>query len=146
MPTLNYATAVSRASRLKCPRCGEGPLFKGLLAMHPRCPSCGFVYERDPGFFLGSAYVNYGFTALSLTALYMVLHFGYGLSNEVLALPLLVYVTVVPLVMFRYARAWWLAMDSYLDTTGFQEPRRTVGETDTERPAPSPDTSQTGAP
>lgn len=91
--------------------------------MHERCSDCGFVYQRDPGYFLGSTYINYGFTSVTLTAIYMVLHFGYGWSNEVLVIPLMAYCIIVPLVMFRYARAWWLAMDSCLDTTGFQEPR-----------------------
>lgn len=91
--------------------------------MHHSCSECRFLYQRDPGYFLGSTYVNYGFTSLTLTALYMILHFGYGWSNQQLAVPLLIYCVIVPLVLFRYARAWWLAMDSYLDTTGFQERR-----------------------
>lgn len=94
--------------------------------MYARCPECHFVYERDPGYFLGSTYINYGLTAVSLTAIYMVLHFGYGVSNQVLTLPLLAYCIVVPLLLFRYARSWWLMMDCYLDTTGFHDPARTV--------------------
>ena len=29
------------ALRCRCPRCGEGPLFDGLLALRPECPACG---------------------------------------------------------------------------------------------------------
>ncbi len=123
MGSVRYGTALGRAMRLKCPRCGQGPLFRGFLTMHRACTGCGFVYERDPGFFLGSTYLNYGFTSLTLTALYMGLHFGLGWSNEALAGPLLAYCVIVPLILFRYARAWWLAMDSCLDTTGMQELR-----------------------
>lgn len=119
-------SAVSRALRLRCPRCGQGRLFRNWFAMFPRCPECHFVYERDPGYFLGSTYINYGFTAVTLTAIYMVLHFGYGVSNQVLTPPLVAYCVVVPLVLFRYARSWWLMMDCYLDTTGFHDPVRTV--------------------
>ncbi len=128
MPRLSYATLMSRALRLRCPRCGVGQLFRGWFTMHRHCPQCGFLYERDPGFFLGSTYLNYGFTSLSLTALYMILHFGYGWSNEVLAIPLLAWCAIVPLIVFRYARAWWLSMDSFLDSTGFQEPRGEAGD------------------
>ncbi len=123
MTGISYGMAASRAARLRCPRCGEGPLFRGLLTMHHSCSQCGFVYQRDPGYFLGSTYINYGFTSLTLTVMYIVLHFGYGLSNQWLAVPLMAYCVIVPLVMFRYARAWWLAMDCFMDTTGFQEPR-----------------------
>lgn len=126
MAGISYGMAASRAARLRCPRCGEGALFCGLLTMHQSCGQCGFVYQRDPGYFLGSTYINYGFTSLTLTVLYIVLHFGYGLSNQLLAAPLVSYCVIVPLVMFRYARAWWLAMDCFMDTTGFQEPRPAV--------------------
>lgn len=126
MAGLSYGMAARRAARLRCPRCGEGALFRGLLTMHHGCGQCGFVYQRDPGYFLGSTYINYGFTSLTLTVLYIVLHFGYGLSNQLLAVPLVSYCVIVPLVMFRYARAWWLAMDCFMDTTGFQEPRPAV--------------------
>ncbi len=118
MSNLTYSVAQSRALRLRCPHCGEGKLFRGLITMHHQCEHCGLVFERAPGFFLGSAYVNYGFTTLSLTALYMGLHYGLEISNAVLAVPLLAYCIVIPLVLFRYARAWWLAMDCLFDTPG----------------------------
>ena len=89
--------------------------------MRTRCEHCSFVYERAPGYFLGSAYLNYGFMALTLTPLYMGLHFGLGWSNQALALPLAAYCIVIPILLFRYARAWWLAMDCMLDTTHFHE-------------------------
>ena len=28
----------------RCPRCGQGPLFDGFLAMAPRCNACGLDY------------------------------------------------------------------------------------------------------
>lgn len=116
---LSYGTVVSRALKLRCPRCGKGPLFKNLIFMHERCPDCSLKYERAPGYFLGSTYVNYGFMAITLTSAYMGLHYGAELSNEVLIVPLSVYCLVMPIILFRYARAWWLAMDCYCDPTGF---------------------------
>jgi uncharacterized protein (DUF983 family) len=31
--------------RGRCPRCGEGRLFSGLLGLEPRCPACGLDYS-----------------------------------------------------------------------------------------------------
>jgi len=28
----------------RCPRCGVGPLFKGILKLAPRCEACGLDY------------------------------------------------------------------------------------------------------
>jgi hypothetical protein len=89
--------------------------------MQDQCPQCQLRYERAPGYFLGSAYVNYGFIALTMTVMYMVFHFGMQISNQVLAGPLIAYCVIVPLVLFRYARSWWLAMDCYFDPTSFAE-------------------------
>lgn len=121
MLPIDYPTAASRALSLKCPRCGKGPLFRNWFTMHAECPNCHLRYERAPGYFLGSAYVNYGFIALTMTVAYMGLHFGAEISNQVLAGPLVAYCIITPLILFRYARAWWLAMDCYFDPTGFAE-------------------------
>ena len=112
---LELGTALSRAIRLHCPVCGHGRLFAGWFRMHERCDGCGLKYERDPGYFLGSAYINYGLTAVILTAAYIGLHFGAGYSNRTLTPWLVTFCVLFPLVFFRYARAYWLAMDCYFD-------------------------------
>jgi uncharacterized protein (DUF983 family) len=119
MLPITYGTAVQRALGLRCPRCGEGHLFRNWFSMNETCAHCGLRYERAPGYFLGSAYVNYGFISISLTVMYMVLHYGADIGNEWLAGPLIAYCVIVPLILFRYARSWWLAMDCYFDPTSF---------------------------
>lgn len=121
MPRLELETSLARGLRLQCPRCGEGKLFAGWFRMHARCAGCGFKFERAPGYFLGSAYINYGVTAAILTAAYLSLHFGAGYTNRQLAGPLAAFCVVFPLFFFRYARALWLAMDCYFDTEGREE-------------------------
>lgn len=92
-------------------------MFASFFRMHEKCSHCGLKYERAPGFFLGSTYINYGLTAATLTAAYMGLHFGAGYSNQVLALPLSAFFVLFPICFFRHARALWLAMDCFFDTS-----------------------------
>lgn len=118
------ATILGRGWRLRCPRCGEGPLFAAArrwFVMHERCEACGLKYERDRGYFLGSAYVNYGWTGLLLVVLYVGLHFGCGFTNTQLSFPLAAVFIGVPILMWRHARSIWLAMDCIFDRTGFAE-------------------------
>ena len=103
--------------RLRCPRCGEGPLFIGWFRMHERCSACQFQYEREPGYFLGSTYFNYGQTTVTMTAAYLILHFGYGVPKEWVVPPLAAYCVLWPLFWFRYARSLWLAFDCFVDST-----------------------------
>src|SRR5216110_568518 len=44
--------------RMRCPRCLRGKLFRGLMDMWERCPQCGFVFEREEGYFTGAMYAS----------------------------------------------------------------------------------------
>ena len=116
---ISYGTAANRALRLQCPRCGAGQLFRNFITMYERCPNCSLKYERAPGYVLGSTYVNYGIMSITMTAAYMSLHYGAEIPNDRLTIPLGIYCLVMPVILFRYARSWWLAMDCYCDPTGF---------------------------
>lgn len=37
--------ALKAALTARCPRCGEGPLFRGPLALRDRCEKCGLDYK-----------------------------------------------------------------------------------------------------
>jgi hypothetical protein len=87
--------------------------------MHEACPHCRLHYERAPGYFLGSTYINYGVTVIAVMIVYFGLHFGVGWSNTSLAAPLAGFCMLFPLYFFRYARSLWLAIDYYVDPTGF---------------------------
>ena len=102
----------SHAVQLRCPRCGIGPLFRGWFRMHEACPHCGFSYEREPGFYLGSIYLNYGATVILTGALYAILGMGLGLSNETTLAVCLAAAVLCPILFFRHARSFLLALDS----------------------------------
>src|SRR5712691_8286704 len=57
------ARLVRRAVTLRCPRCGETPLFRGWFTMSEVCRLCGLRFERAQGYFVGAIYVNYAVTA-----------------------------------------------------------------------------------
>jgi uncharacterized protein (DUF983 family) len=42
-------TALLRGLRRRCPRCGEGQLFRRGLKTHERCSECDLLYQRDYG-------------------------------------------------------------------------------------------------
>ncbi|MEX0702754.1 MAG: DUF983 domain-containing protein [Planctomycetales bacterium] len=119
---IHLGTLWRRALRLRCPRCGGGRLFRGMFRMYDGCPNCGLRYERAPGYFLGSAYINYGLTAIVITIAYVGLHFGAGYENRVVLWPFAAFVVVFPLFFFRYARAFWLATDLWFDAEDNSRP------------------------
>lgn len=112
---------LARALRLRCPRCGDSRMFRRWYSMHSRCDCCQFRFEREPGYYLGATYVNYGLTAVLLIVSYLLLHNGLGLSNQDLSLVLPLICVLFPLAIFRHARALWLAFDCQFDSSVLQD-------------------------
>ncbi|HEV7439947.1 MAG TPA: DUF983 domain-containing protein [Methylobacterium sp.] len=57
--THDLPTSIPTGLRGRCPRCGEGHLFKGFLSVRPSCEVCGLDYSRfdsadGPAFFVMS--------------------------------------------------------------------------------------------
>lgn len=110
----SLATLLGRALRLRCPVCGQGPMFRGLLSMNKRCSHCGLWYERASGYFLGSIYFNYTVTAVIASAAYLLPMVWLGRPPQWLLVPIVAFCVIFPLMFFRYARSLWLALDHYL--------------------------------
>jgi uncharacterized protein (DUF983 family) len=108
-------TLLWRAARLRCTICGQGKLFCGWFSMPERCSHCNFRFERSPGYWLGSIFVNYGLTALIVTGAYFALFFSEVMSDDWILRLLLAYCVIFPLWFFRYARSVWIAVDVYFD-------------------------------
>jgi uncharacterized protein (DUF983 family) len=113
-----------RGLRLRCPRCGRGPIFRGWFSMHPRCPACGRLYDRAPGYLLGSIYFNYGVTAMLVVIVYFSLYFSETLTGDQLLVALTAFGVLFPLWFFRYARGLWIAFDERWDPWPNEEEAR----------------------
>ena len=98
-------------------------MFAGWFRMHERCSNCNFRFEREPGFFLGSIYINYGLTALITTVAYVLLRFVYDYQDDNLIWWFAAFCVIFPAAFFPFARALWLAMDCFFDNTSLEEDR-----------------------
>ncbi len=83
--------------------------------MHEQCECCQLTFAREPGFYLGSIYFNYGLTSLLMTAAFLSLFLGFDVSPDKLVWPLTGFCLLFPLWFFRYARSLWFGMDYYFD-------------------------------
>lgn len=45
MPAASFGTALKRGLLRRCPRCGQGSLFKGYLSMADHCSNCELAFE-----------------------------------------------------------------------------------------------------
>jgi uncharacterized protein (DUF983 family) len=121
---MRFWTTFGRSCRLRCPRCGVGRLFLGWFQMVLACSGCGFRFQREAGYFLGSIYFNYGLTALVVTVAYFALYFGTTTPPNVIWGLLTAFCFLFPLWFFRYARSLWLGFDVYFDPPESDRPWR----------------------
>jgi uncharacterized protein (DUF983 family) len=112
---MRFLTLLGRALALRCPLCGQGKLFCGWLRMNNECPQCGLKFEREPGFFLGSIYINYGLTAAIVAIAYPLLLFQWHVPEKPLLLGAVTFTVVFPILIFPWARSIWLAFDQWHD-------------------------------
>jgi len=114
-----------RAMRLKCPVCGDKPIFLPLREtrrLHDwftpldGCPRCGYPYEREPGYFLMSIWaINYGAGCLLGLAIYIVLELTVRLPVWQLLTAVLAPVFFFNILFARHSKSIFIAFDHYFD-------------------------------
>lgn len=141
--------------RLKCPVCGQTPLFTPLAKTRSLndwfspldgCPRCGYPYEREPGYFLLAIWaINYGCGSVLGITIYIVLE-----VTTKLPLTQLITAVLVPVVLFnfffaRHSKALFLALDHFCDPhvkdggdEGGNKPNEPPPDVNPPRPAVSP--------
>ncbi|HEY1343307.1 MAG TPA: DUF983 domain-containing protein [Bryobacteraceae bacterium] len=103
-----------------CPRCRRGPIFRGpiwrgYLAIHEKCPVCGLKYSREPGYFLGAMYFSYLISILPVLGIVMVIWRWTNWPFDMVMLGgFAAYLPLAPFVT-RLSRVIWMYMDRYFD-------------------------------
>ena len=110
-----WPVMVRRGLTKRCPRCGAGGIYHTWLRMKERCGACGFKFEREPGFFIGTYFINFAIAEGFLFALVLGFIFWKNANPDAgVLVPMVGAVligTVVPLVSYPYARSIWSAID-----------------------------------
>jgi uncharacterized protein (DUF983 family) len=107
------STLLWRGAKRRCPVCGHGGLFRQWLRMAPQCPTCGLAFERVPGQWLGSWFLN---ICLAQSVVVVILVVGVGVywpDPPMVAIGVAagLAAVVVPVVFFPWSRTLWLAID-----------------------------------
>lgn len=90
-------------------------MWRGFLSMNLACPVCGFVFDRESGYFAGAMVVSYGLAVPILAAMVIALITIGGLDVvAALIVGNTAYLVLVPFI-FRYSRVVWLHLDWLID-------------------------------
>lgn len=99
----------------RCPRCGGGKLYHRWFHMAERCPTCGYRFEREPGFFVGAYTINLVITqGIIVVLLFAFVLWKSGHPEAGVVVPAVIGATiavVAPLAFYPFSRTIWSAFD-----------------------------------
>ena len=116
MSRVSTSTLLWRAARRRCPRCGGKGIFSSWLKLCDRCPTCGYRFEREEGFFTGVYLVNYSLIAVAIVIeLFVYVIYANAQDGDASFGPTLVIglmtAIVLPLITYPFAKVTWAAID-----------------------------------
>ncbi|MBW1298575.1 DUF983 domain-containing protein [Aquimarina litoralis] len=101
----------------KCPNCGKGHVYKEKNIyfnfkkpkMNKECDHCGYVFEKEPGFFFGAMYVSYALGIAEAIAVFIIGTFFFESTFDLRILPWII-ITILAFSSFnvRIARIIWI--------------------------------------
>ncbi len=112
-PSATFFTMLGRAVVRRCPRCGAGGAFASWAALNEYCTTCGFKFEREPGYWVGALIIN---MAVALLVFLVTLVGGIALTwpdppwNVLSALTIGV-MLVVPIAFYPWSKSIWMAIE-----------------------------------
>ena len=98
-----------------CPKCGKGDVFSNLgnilkfssPKMNESCPICGYIYERESGYFLGAFYISYAISVGELLVVYFITQFFTKNVWEIISMMFIVLLLMIN-INFRVSRLIWI--------------------------------------
>ena len=100
----------------RCPNCEKGNIFDkdhGLInlsipKMNKSCPSCGFQFVKETGFFYGAMYVSYALTVAEGFIWFLIGYFLLGLSLMTNFLIIAAIALLLSRFNFKISRTIWI--------------------------------------
>ncbi len=121
------ARMLARGLLKRCALCGSGGLFTGWFRMKERCPRCGYLFEREEGFFLGAYVINLAITQgllllLAVVPLIVLLNSRPDQSLVPIVVAGLAAVVIGPIAFYPFSKTIWTAIDLILRPVDAREP------------------------
>ncbi|MEM7792202.1 MAG: DUF983 domain-containing protein [Verrucomicrobiota bacterium] len=110
LPRVTIRQVIRRGLNGTCPNCGRTKIFRSLVRIHHRCPSCGMTLERGDGYFLGPLCINYGVVAFGFVAPVLIAGFADWIALRFALALSLFGALVLPILFYRYSWFCWLTI------------------------------------
>jgi uncharacterized protein (DUF983 family) len=122
----SFITGLIRALFLRCPNCGKGKLFRRGYTMYEKCLVCGWLFEREPGYWTGAIALNLVVTELLIAIVVVPLATWLALTQQPITLLIAIGLPmpfILPFLFFRHAKSFWMSIDFWIHPVDPEERR-----------------------
>ena len=103
-----------RCLSLRCPVCGDSSIIQSPFKVRHHCPSCGALYQREDGFFVGAITINVVTTELFILVLYLTCLLLLN-SYQLILVILFVVGILFPVAFYHHSWSIWLSLDHLVE-------------------------------
>jgi uncharacterized protein (DUF983 family) len=109
----SLGAALRRGLRRRCPRCSSKGIFDSYFKLKETCPSCGYRFERESGYWVGAITINMAVAEIIFFILFITVILATMPGVEWGPLLIVAVVTngLVPLVFYPFSKTVWMAID-----------------------------------
>jgi uncharacterized protein (DUF983 family) len=129
-PPPSRATPLLRGFAGACPHCGGRGIFAGIADLKDSCPSCGFSFVREEGYWVG---------AMTVIMALVLLFFGtWFVGGMLLTWPDVPWTTlligglilnaIVPFALYGWSKTIWVGLDLAFNPARAEEFRSRAGQ------------------
>ncbi len=109
------ALTLRRCLKLRCPACGQAPVFEKPFNLKARCAACRVIFKREEGFFVGAIMANVVATEILILVGYFLCLFLTNLDEQKMLTALFIVGVVFPLAFYHHSWSLWLGLDHLIE-------------------------------
>src|SRR5437762_7350869 len=104
-----------RAVKLQCPVCGLSSIIRLPFQIKYECDTCGAIFKREEGFFVGAIMANVVATEVLILLVYFASLLLTNFDEQITLSILFVIGVSFPLVFYHHSWSLWLGMDHLIE-------------------------------
>jgi len=112
-PSRSRAATLARGFRGACPHCGGRGVFAGIAELKDACPTCGFSFVREEGYWVGAMTVIMALILIVFGAWFVggMLITWPDVPWTVLLIGGLVLNGLIPILLYGWSKTIWVGLD-----------------------------------
>src|SRR3989454_1714346 len=104
-----------RALKLRCPVCGLSSILRLPFHIKDECDTCGAIFKREEGFFVGAIMANVVATEVLIVVVYFSCLLFTSFDERITLTILFVVGVTFPLVFYHHSWSLWLGIDHLIE-------------------------------